>query len=189
MNRFTDEQLMTRVAEADDVAAFEILYDRHCSLALRVARRLCNSPELANEAVQDAFLSIWRGRDRYDAASGTFASWAMTVVRNRSIDRIRKEAGGVGRVPLDDELLATLSDGRAATEDEVDRNDQVRRVRERLDALPRAQREAVVLSFYGGLSHGQIATRLALPVGTVKGRMRLALAKLADGLARETAPV
>jgi RNA polymerase sigma-70 factor (ECF subfamily) len=186
MNRFTDEQLMARVAQ-DDVAAFEVLYDRHAASALRAARRLCNSPELANEAVQDAFLSIWRGRERYRPESGSFASWAMTVVRNRAIDVIRKEAGGVSRVGLSDELAATLADRGPSTEQLADRYEQVRRVRDGIDELPRAQREAVVLSFYGGLSHGQIAAYLALPIGTVKGRMRLGLAKLADALAPETA--
>src|SRR3954449_792699 len=105
MNILTDEQLMVRVAEQDDVAAFEALYDRHAAAALRVARRLCNSPELATEAVQDAFLSIWRGRERYSAGSGSFPGWAMTVVRNRAIDRVRKEAGGVSRVGLGEVLL------------------------------------------------------------------------------------
>ena len=177
---------MARVAR-DDVAAFETLYDRHAAAALRVARRLCNSPELANEAVQDAFLSIWRGRNRYNAASGSFASWAMTVVRNRAIDLIRKEAGGAARIALDDDLLATLADERDGTARLAERHEQALRVRERLDELPRAQREALVLSFYGGLSHGQIAAHLSLPVGTVKGRMRLALAKLREGLGPEPA--
>src|SRR3954452_23679092 len=130
MNSLTDEQLMARVAENDSVA-FEALYDRYAATALRVSRRLCNSPELANEAVQDAFLSIWRGRGRYDAASGSFGSWAMTVVRNRSIDLIRKDAGGVKRVALDDELLATLPADAASVEQLADRHEQVRRVWER----------------------------------------------------------
>jgi RNA polymerase sigma-70 factor (ECF subfamily) len=188
MNTFTDEELMACVAR-DEVAAFETLYDRHAARALRVARRLCADPELANEAVQDAFLSIWRGRTRYDAASGTFASWAMTVVRNRAIDLIRKEASGVTRAPLDDDLLATLTDGAPGTAELADRHEQVKRIRERLDELPEAQREALILSFYVGLSHGQIAQRLALPVGTVKGRVRLALTKLREALTPEPAAV
>ena len=182
MNTFTDEELMARVA-GNDVAAFEALYDRHAARALRVARRLCSDPELANEAVQDAFLSIWRGRTRYNPASGSFASWAMTVVRNRAIDLIRKEAGGVQRTALDDDLLATLADGSAGVAELADRHERLELVRAHLDELPRPQREALVLSFYGGLSHGQIAQRLSLPVGTVKGRMRLALAKMREALA------
>jgi RNA polymerase sigma-70 factor (ECF subfamily) len=181
MNTFTDEELMAKVAR-DDVSAFEALYDRHAARALRVARRLCSDRELANEAVQDAFLSIWRGRSRYNPAHGSFASWSMTVVRNRAIDLIRKEASGVSRTALDDDLLATLADGTAGTADLANRRAQVELVRERLDELPDAQREALVLSFYGGLSHGQIAQRLSLPVGTVKGRMRLALAKMRDAV-------
>ena len=186
MNTLSDEELMARAAR-DDVAAFEALYDRHAARALRVARRLCADPELAYEAVQDAFLSIWRGRLRYDPASGSFSSWAMTVVRNRAIDLIRKEAGGLPRTTLDDELLATLADDAPGTPELADRHDQMQRVRARLDELPRAQREALVLSYYGGLSHGQIAARLSLPVGTVKGRVRLALAKMREALAPEPA--
>jgi RNA polymerase sigma-70 factor (ECF subfamily) len=184
MNTFTDEQLMALVAR-DDVGAFETLYDRHAAAALRVARRVCNNPEMANEAVQDGFLSIWRGRSRYNARSGSFSSWAMTVVRNRAIDLIRKEAGGVARVPLDDQLLATLADDRAGVSAHAERHEEALRVRRHLDELPLAQREALVLSFYRGLSHGQIAAQLSLPVGTVKGRMRLALAKLQKSLGPE----
>ena len=184
MNTLTDTELMARVAR-DDVDAFEALYDRYAGRALRVARRLCSDPELANEAVQDAFLSIWRGRERYNAAHGSFASWAMTVVRNRAVDLIRKEAGGVTRTPLDDELLASLPERAPGTPELASRREQVMRVRARLEELPPAQREALVLSYYGGLSHGEIARRLSLPVGTVKGRMRLALSKLREAIAPE----
>ena len=184
MNTFTDEELMARVA-GNDVAAFEALYDRHAARAFRVARRLCSDQEMANEAVQDAFLSIWRGRTRYNPASGSFASWAMTVVRNRAIDLIRKEAGGVQRSPLDDDLLATLADATPGTAELAARHQQLQLVRAHLDELPHAQREALVLSYYGGLSHGQIAQRLSLPVGTVKGRVRLALAKMREAVTPE----
>lgn len=187
MDSATDEQLMALVASGD-VRAFELLYDRHAARALRVARRVCADPELANEAIQDAFVSIWRGRRRYHPACGSFASWAMTVVRNRAIDLIRKEAGGVLRTALDDELLAALADPAPGTPELADRHEQVQLVRDHLEELPPTQREALVLSFYGGLSHGQIAARLSLPVGTVKGRMRLALSKMRDSLAPEPAP-
>ncbi len=184
MNRLTDEQLMARVV-AGEPAAFEALYDRHAGRAMWVARRICRDPEMAAEAVQDAFLSIWRGRARYDEAHGAFAGWAMTVVRNRAIDLIRKESAGVQRAALDDELLATLSDTGPGPSQLVAQRAAADRVRRQLDALPHAQRQAVVLSFYGGLSHGQIAERLQVPVGTVKGRMRLALAKLRSSLEPE----
>jgi RNA polymerase sigma-70 factor (ECF subfamily) len=184
MRHATDEALIDLVKHGDD-AAFETLYDRQAGRALRVARALTSDAELAAEAVQDAFLAIWRNCGRYNEASGTFQAWAMTVVRNRTIDLIRKQAARIERVPLGDELVTTLADRRAEPPEAAARLADERHVRERLGALPGSQRETLILAYYGGLSHTEIADHLALPLGTVKGRMRLALDKLRDTLPAE----
>jgi RNA polymerase sigma-70 factor (ECF subfamily) len=188
MSHGTDEELMERM-QAGDVAAFEVLYDRHCSRGLRVARGLTRDAELAAEAVQDAFLSIWRNGHRYTETKGSFRSWAMTVVHNRTIDLVRRQAARADGVPLDDALLGTLSDARRGPAETATLLADVHLVRDRLDELPPSQREAIVLAYYGGLSQGEIATRLSVPLGTIKGRMRLALEKLRESLGAELAAV
>lgn len=186
MSAGTDEDLMQRV-QAGDARAFELLYDRHSRRALRVSRGLSHDPELAAEAVQDAFLTMWRNCHLYVQAKGSFRGWAMTVVHNRTIDLMRKQPLNAKRVPLDDELLAVLADRRAGPSESVAMAAETERIRDGLDQLPAAQREAIVLAYYGGLSHGEIAARLSLPLGTVKGRTRMALDRLRLSLAPEYA--
>ncbi len=187
MTQHTDEDLMRRV-QHDDVAAFEELYDRHSGRAMRVARGLSGDRELAAEAVQDAFLSVWRKRDRFRANDGSFLAWAMTVTRNRTIDLQRMQAARPQSSVLYEDAIGEHVDHDAGPAVLAARATEAELIRERLEDLPAPQREAIVLAYYGGLSNSEIAERLALPLGTVKGRMRLALAKLREVLATELAP-
>ena len=175
MTALTDEQLMQRMQHGD-VTALDELYDRHAAAALRVARGLCGDPELAADAVQEAFLAIWRSRDRYASGRGEFRAWAMTMVRNKVIDLGRKQKIRA-QSPLDEQLVDRLADS-ADTYEKAQARLEARTVLDGLAELPAEQREAIVLSFFGGLSHGAIAQRLGLPAGTVKGRLRLGLEKL-----------
>ena len=185
MNRLTDEQLMERAQGGDD-RAFEVLYERTAKTALRVASAVCGRPDLAADAVQDAYLTMWRQRDRFDARSGRFRTWAMTVVHNRTIDLLRRERIRAA-APGGDELAASLADPRAAFADDTVERVGASAVRDCLAALPVPQREAVVLAFYGGMTHAEIASHLAVPLGTVKGRLRLALAAIRESLTPELA--
>lgn len=172
-----DEALMRQV-QADDPAAFGALYDRFAAPAFRVAVGIARSRSYADDAVQEAFLSLWRTRSRYSPELGTVSGWVMGIVRNRAIDLIRKQnrhdcswdsTGHPAEEPL------TAAD---AVEDEVAERDDAARLRAALAALPEAQREVIALAYFGELSMTEIADRLSLPVGTVKGRMRLGLDKL-----------
>ena len=172
----TDEDLMQR-AQANDVDAFERLYDRYGALAYRVARAVCRDQHRAEEAVQDGFLSIWQGRSDYNPDLGTFKSWSISVVRHRAIDSNRREATSHRSVLADPERAATpppavSAEARALAHSDADT------LRASLGQLPDAQAEVITLAFYGGLTHAEIAKRLSLPEGTVKGRMRLGLKKL-----------
>ena len=171
-------------AQQGDTEAFAALYERTSARALRVATAVCGRHELAAEAVQDAYLALWRARGRFDARQGNFGAWAMTVVRNKTIDLMRRERGGslVG----EDAALA-IADPDAPGADDAIASVDAGALREQLAALPDNQREAIVLSFYGGLSHSEIARHLSLPPGTVKGRMRLGLIKLRESVAPELA--
>jgi RNA polymerase sigma-70 factor, ECF subfamily len=183
MNQATDEALVTRMQEGD-THAFELLYDRHVRRALRVARAVVGDRELAEEAVQEAFLSIWRNAGRYDPRVGSFRAWALSVVRYRAIDTLRVRRKESGDASVDDEFIA-VPDERADTEAAVAQRLETVRIRRQLAQLPLPQRELVVLAFFGGVSHSELAAQLSLPLGTVKGRMRLALAKLRNADAGE----
>lgn len=181
MKEATDEALAARVQERD-AHAFEVLYDRHAARARRVARALLGDRDLADEVVQEAFLSVWRNATRFDSRVGSFQAWAMSVVRYRAIDALRLRRN-VATYP-DDEFLA-LPDEKADTEAAAGQQLEMVRIRRHLAELPLPQRELIVLAYFGGLSHSELAAQLSLPLGTVKGRIRLALAKLRDAIAVE----
>jgi len=181
----SDEDLMSLV-QSNQPDAFEELFDRHAGQALGVARSICRDAGRAEDAVQDAFLDVWRSRHKYEAEKGSFKAWAMTLVRHRAIDRVRIEAI---RPPLAGSDGEPVDAGTSSTQDDVVSRDEADALRALVRKLPRDQVEVIVLSFYGELSHGEIATQLGLPLGTVKGRMRLGLEKLRiESEARDTVP-
>jgi RNA polymerase sigma-70 factor, ECF subfamily len=184
MDQATDEELATRMQHGD-THAFELLYDRHAGRALRVARAVMGDRELAEEAVQEAFLSIWRNAGRYDPRFGSFRAWALSVVRYRAIDLLRSRRKEAGDTFVGDDGFFTLPDEKADTEAAAAQRLEMVRIRRQLAQLPRPQRELIVLAYFGGLSHSELAAQLSLPLGTVKGRMRLALAKLRDATVGE----
>lgn len=172
----SDEKLMTRV-QAGDTKAFGSLYDRHCGRALAVAHSVCRDRGRAEDAAQEGFLAIWRGRRGYRPQSGSFVAWAMTIIHHRAIDSVRAEAADTRPRLAPEESADTLA-GPDSVEEEVIEKDRGEALRASLEGLPQAQAEVIRLAFYGGLTHTEIAAELKLPPGTVKGRMRLGLAKL-----------
>ena len=176
--RQDDEVLMRRV-QADDQAAFAELYDRHASLAFRVARSVCRDVRRAEDAVQEGFMSVWRSRARYRHGQGSVQAWTMMIVRNMAIDSYRNVSARPQEVthPTDLEIADTVSDSPS---DVVIARSESDALRTAVLRLPEPQAEAITLAFFGGLSHSEIAAQLELPTGTVKGRMRLGLEKLRD---------
>jgi RNA polymerase sigma-70 factor (ECF subfamily) len=160
-----------------EARAFEVIFDRHGGPAFSLAYRMCGRRAMAEDVVQDAFLSLWRSGARYDRRRGSVRNWVLGVVHNRAIDAFRRgvtrESRNVG-----DEGLAELLPAPERTEAEVARRDQADHVRGALGELPVEQRQVIELAYFGGFSHSEIAEMLALPAGTVKGRMRLGLTKL-----------
>lgn len=174
----TDEELMLCV-QADDAAAFGELFDRHATRAWRLARSICHDAGRGEDAVQEAFLSAWRSRAGYDSEAGSVRSWLMTLVRNRAIDSLRREAA-VQRPPLADGDYTGPDPAGASPQEQLIAQSEAAGLRAGLQRLPDAQAEVIALAYYGELSHSEIATRLRLPPGTVKGRMRLGLKKLRE---------
>jgi RNA polymerase sigma-70 factor (ECF subfamily) len=176
-----DEDLMVRVQEGDP-RAFEVILDRHADAAFSLAYRMCGRRAVAEDVVQDAFLSLWRSGARYDRSRGSVRSWVLGVVHNRAIDLFRRETVRTGKDVSDEEAVRRLA-ADDSTEREVERREDVTQIRTALMELPVEQRRVIELSYFGGFSHTEISEMLGLPPGTVKGRMRLGLSKLRISLA------
>lgn len=165
-----------------DPRAFEVVFDRHAGAAFSLAYRMCGSRSQAQDIVQDAFLSLWRSGARYDRGRGSVRSWVLSVVHNRAIDAFRRDAGASARNVPGEGLLEQVA-SEEQVDAEVQRRDDAQGVRRALLALPAEQRKVIELAYFGGFTHTEIAEMLALPAGTVKGRMRLGLSKLRLSLA------
>ena len=162
--------------------AFELIYDRHGGAAFSVAYRMVGNRVAAEDIVQEAFLSIWRSRMRYDRSRGSVRTWVLGIVHNRAIDALRRGASHDRR----QETLDGVEERHEAperTDVEAARRDEARSVRTALETLPDEQRRTIELAYFGGFTHSQIAELLDQPIGTVKGRMRLGLDKLKRQLA------
>jgi RNA polymerase sigma-70 factor (ECF subfamily) len=171
-----DEDLMELVHDGE-MRGFEVIFDRHSGAAFSLAYRMCGRRASAEDIVQDAFLSLWRSGVRYDRARGSVRSWILRAVHNRAIDAFRREAVKERRDVSDDELAERIPSSEL-TETEVERRASAREVRKVLLELPPDQRRVIELAYFGGFTHSEIAQILELPAGTVKGRMRLGLAKM-----------
>lgn len=160
-----------------DARAFEVIFDRHGDAAFSLAYRMCGRRAMAEDVVQEAFMSLWRSAARYDRARGGVRSWVLGVVHNRAIDAFRRDVVRTGR-DINDDGIAERMPARERTDSEVERRDEAQQVRGALGELPTEQRQVIELAYFGGFSHSQIAEMLKLPAGTVKGRMRLGLTKM-----------
>ena len=179
----SDDDVMACVKTGSTVA-FGVLYDRYCDPAYRVARSVCRDAGRAEEAVQEAFIAIWKTRMTYLAEAGRVAAWVLTVVRYRAIDIARRNTPHAAHRASDDKLYTVRTPDNVA--EQVASRSQARDVLSLLAALPDAQQEVITLGFYGQLTHSEIASHLGLPVGTVKGRMRLGLQRLRSQMDRVT---
>jgi RNA polymerase sigma-70 factor, ECF subfamily len=171
-----DEELMQLVRRGN-AAAFEVVYDRHADAAFSLAYRICGQRALAEDVVQEGFLALWRSGGRYDRNRGSVRTWILGIVHNRGIDALRR-ASVRERGRIDDEGLPERVAAPQRTELEVARRDEAREIRDALGRLPDEQSRVIELAYFGGLTHVEIASMLDTPVGTVKGRMRLGLAKM-----------
>jgi RNA polymerase sigma-70 factor (ECF subfamily) len=184
--RLADEELMPLIG-GKDPEAFGVFYDRHGGVAYSLAYRIVGERGTAEDVTQEAFISIWRSGARYDRTRGSVRSWMLSIVRNRAIDSLRASAGKAPRLTLDDDSILEQRAAEELTEDEAIRHETATEVRGALGQLPGEQSKVIELAYFGGFSQSEIARMLGVPLGTVKGRMRLGLEKirneLAEGLA------
>ena len=174
----SDEALLSLVASSDDHALAE-LYDRFGRVAYGLALRILRDEALAQDAVQEAFLAVWRSADRFLAERAKASTWILTLVHRRSVDLVRREDRRRGE-PLES---AGEPAARETVEDEATLGFERRVVQEALSRLRPEQREALELGYYGGLTQSELAERLGLPLGTIKSRMFTGLSRLRELLA------
>lgn len=173
----TDGELLERIA-AGSASAFEMIYDRHSGAAFGLAYRILNDQGAAEDVVQDAFLSVWRQAGGYGASRGAVRSWLLSIVHHRAIDYVRHRH---------DERKQDVDDITAIV-DTVDTSEQARlnvegeQLRAAIQELPVDQRKSIALAYFGGYTHDEIARLLGVPLGTVKGRLRIGLQKLRNHL-------
>lgn len=179
-----DAMLVARMAAGDRTALAQ-LYDRLARPLFATATRILRDPKEAEDVVHDVFIALWEKASSYDPSRGSPFAWAVTLTRNRSIDRQRsrtRRADLLAAAPLED-LPVGRADEAPDSAAKLDSSDRATAVRRALASLPGEQRSALDLAFFGGLTQQEIAQRLNEPLGTIKARIRRGLLKLRDQLA------
>lgn len=174
MGEPADDALLVRRVDAGDADALRLMYERYGAIVFGMTYRLLGDRQAAEECTQDVFVSVWRTARNYQPERARVSTWLLTIARNRAIDATRRRAAR----PVDPHEEIWSADESPDTADLVSAADDAARVAAAMAELPDAQREALSLAYFDGLSHAEIAERLRLPVGTVKGRIRLALDRL-----------
>jgi RNA polymerase sigma factor (sigma-70 family) len=170
--QLSDEALLAAVARSDEAALAE-LYDRFGRIAYGLALRVLRDSALAEDAVQDAFLNVWRSAERFEAGRAKASTWVLTFVHRRAVDLVRREE----RRRTVPEEAAPEPAGPGVDED-VERRSKCKVVQGALRRLPPEQREAIELAYYGGYTQSELAERLGEPLGTIKSRMFTGLQRL-----------
>jgi RNA polymerase sigma-70 factor (ECF subfamily) len=172
-----DEDLMSLVGDGD-AGAFAGLYDRHSRAAYSLAYRMMGERQAAEDLVQEAFLKLWRAAGSYRTQRGSVRTWVLSIVHHRGIDQLRSAAS---RRRTQDRAEATAPTSQPSEAfAETWRSSQREQVREALRGLPLEQLKVLELAYFSGYTHVEIADLLDLPLGTVKGRMRLGLKKIRE---------
>lgn len=174
-----NSDLLLRRFRAGDEAAFAAIFDGWSGSVFRLAARILQNDADAEEVVEETFWQAWRNREQFDAGRGSLTAWLLAIARSRALDRRRAgarrpemsaEGPELDRIPVE-------SPG-----DPAELQETAARVQTALGELGREQREVIEAAYFGGLTQTEIAERLAIPLGTVKTRIRLGLARLSDAL-------
>jgi len=176
----SDEAVVALVARADDTALAE-LYDRFGRVAYGLSLRVLRDEALAQDAVQDAFLNVWRTADRFMPERAKASTWILTLVHRRAVDLVRREERR-----RTESLDVAAEPATAAADDDAFLRLRRERVQDALRQLPDPQREALELAYYGGFTQSELAERLGQPIGTIKSRMFGGLARLRELLDEES---
>ena len=180
-----DEELISLVDTKDDPQAFATLYDRHSRPAFSLAYRMMGDSQTAEDLTQEAFLKLWRAAGSYRPERASVRTWLLSIVHNKAIDQLRSQASR----RRTHQKVEAAAQSFEVSEDfgHTLANVQREQVREALRSLPEEQLKILELSYFSGYTHVQIAQLLGVPLGTVKGRMRLGLKKMRGFLLCEAA--
>lgn len=178
----TDDGALYALAAIRDRSAFETLYDRYEKLIFSFAYRLTKDREMAEEVVQDVFIKLWNGTTTYQEDKGSFSSWLLTVTRNKAIDEIRRLKRHDHELMIEKDALLEQP---GSVEGTLERSEQQVALRNAVGGLNTDQQEIIELFYFKGLSQQKIADHCELPLGTVKGRIRLALKHLKGLITQE----
>jgi len=178
-----DRELVRAIGRGNE-EAFRGLFRRYAPSAMAVALRVVGQPYLAEEAVQEGFLALWRNPSAYEEMRGSVKAWLMATVHNRAVDLVRREETQRRRAEdaQPDEDVVTLEDPADKVVDEIGLPEERKAVRAALEDLPPEQRQVIELMYFDGLSQTRVAERLSLPLGTVKSRTLLGMRKLRAAL-------
>ena len=172
-----DEDLIS-LAEGGNTQAFATLYDRHARAAYSLAYRMVGERQAAEDLVQEAFLKVWRAAGSYRVERASVRTWILSILNNRGIDELRSSASRRRTQDKVEAQTSTSQPSEAFTQ--TWRNSQRAQVREALRGLPPEQLKVLELAYFSGYTHKEIAELLGVPLGTVKGRMRLGLQKIRE---------
>lgn len=179
--KLESEIALLRQVAGGDRRSFEELYDCFSGVLFSTAYRVLNNQEAAEDVLQDVFIQIWEKAPLYDPALGKPVTWAVTLTRNKAIDRLRatqRRSRLQDGVQRESETLAQFDD--RSSFDAVASGETSKLVREAVQKLPKDQREAIDLAFFSSLTQAEIAERLGVPLGTIKARIRRGMMKLKD---------
>jgi RNA polymerase sigma-70 factor, ECF subfamily len=180
-DRQLDARLLARIATGDE-AAFGTLYDRFSPGLYSFVLKMVRDEKEAEDVLQEGFAHIWRRASTYDPARSSPFTWAVMILRNKAIDRLRVRQRLERTVEKATVEFSHFPEADDAAAGEVERRDQGSIVRNALTLIPAEQKQAVELAFFSGLTHEQIAEKLGTPLGTIKARIRRGLLKLRDCL-------
>ncbi|WP_298490170.1 sigma-70 family RNA polymerase sigma factor [uncultured Chloroflexus sp.] len=179
LRTLTDELLIDLIVQREE-AALGVLYDRYASLVYAIALRVTGDRQTAEEVMQDVFQSIWQTAGGFQRQTGVVAAWIIGITRHRAIDVLRSKRERARHREVTGIDVRTLPPSAGGVEGDVEQRILYEAVRAALADLPSAQRQAIEMAYYGGLTQTEIAERLGEPLGTVKTRLRLGLIKLRD---------
>ncbi|HEX9130901.1 MAG TPA: sigma-70 family RNA polymerase sigma factor [Ktedonobacteraceae bacterium] len=181
----TDEELISAICKGEEYA-IELLYERYHRYAYSLAYRILRDPLAAEDIVQDTFLSIWRKAPSYQAQHGSVHGWLQAIVRHRAIDKVRTAAHRDHQwTPIQVDNEQDPPSEQADVWEQTWQGEQHRIIRAVLDQIPAEQRMVIELAYFGGYTHAEISDQCHIPLGTVKGRMRLGLQKMKILLAEQ----
>ncbi len=175
-----EDAVFLRAIQAGDQQAVAGLYDRYGGIAYGLAYRITSDATLAEDVVQEAFISVWRQAARFDPARGQVRSWLLTIVHHKAVDAVRRRSNRSERALPEgpEEFIAT----RGRPDEIAEMTMDAEAVREAVQAIPDDQRRTVEMAYFEGMTHVEIAERMDVPLGTVKSRLRIGLEKMRERL-------